>query len=351
MRAPRNTSAAAFVILLMSLFATDRSYAQCTPKTLAVNPISVGPLMHDGRGDKEMAGHNPLIEIWSEAVATPNSIAPNLFHHVTISGFVRMTEETPDFSTFSRNFSQSIYVNVPVGCALIGVDRVTGLVVGHGGQDNHEPTSYPGRGLISNAVCVSDTQGSDEGKLSCEITFNNIVAQIVNADFSVTVEGAGELQTTCGVRFMPVPPVTAWPLPHLSGEGDTEMAGHNPSITIDTAIGMDIDPGFQTAAKLSSTVQMKEDQPDGTTFQLTRTQRFVSLLASEFPGCGIRSVGVAEARITRSGGNSNHRWTEHEIGGDSLHVAVCLSDTRGDDRDRLGCKIYLRPIQVVLVRK
>jgi hypothetical protein len=356
MKFPITAFAAGFGIMLIGLVAAESAYAQCSDRRLAVNTVPVRLLKHSA-GDKEMGGHNPLIEVWAQARITPNADAPNLLHHIRVSGFVRMTEEPPDFTKFEGTYTYSIFVHVPDGCALVGVDPVSGFVVGHGGADNHDPTDYPGRGagLINRTTCISDTQGTDEGKLFCNIEFNDVFARITASTFTTNVPGAGPLQTTCdGPRTVPVPPQLALPLPHVPFAGDTEMAGHNPTIRISSELNMLPPTNTTDAAALNTRVEMVEDRWDFTRFvrfPVLPGHGILERSPTVYPGCRVSMIHSTPTRMEEHGGSNNHQWTEYPSTSGIIELAVCLSDTVGDDNNRLGCSIYFRPVQVDLVQE
>lgn len=129
--------------------------------------------------------------------------------------------------------------------------------------------------------------------------------------------------------------------------GDDEMDGHNPriSIVLNVVLG---DSGRRLTA--NTTVRMSEDRADWTTFEDSRSSLLMDL-RQEYPSCYVLEADVnpRSGTITGRGGDDNHNWTAYGNGSGILSSASCLSDTRGRETGRIGCRtIQLRPIELIL---
>jgi hypothetical protein len=118
-------------------------------------------------GDNEMGGHNPTIKIESSLTLGPMSEELDAFTTVTIR------EGKSDWTCF-KNESKQYLANLAItypGCFLestLKASPSTGSLSARGGNDNHDWTFYSGgTGYVESASCLSDTNGSDRGKLGC----------------------------------------------------------------------------------------------------------------------------------------------------------------------------------------
>lgn len=298
----------------------------CGPVTISIPNINALNLPHTGRGDTEMKGHNPSIAIDAQVRRQQQT--------AVVSGTVTMTEDRADWTTFRNTFSRGIFIGnlESPECAVVGVRFARGSVRANGGNDNHRWTRYSGNGIINSARCLSDTRGDDAGKLGCTIEFGS--ATVLRANRPTP------LPTICAATTISIPNINVLNLPH-TGRGDTEIKGHNPSITIDAQVRRQ-----QQTAVVTGTVTMREDRSDWTTFRNTFA-RSIFIGNLETPECAIQDVQFARGRVRANGGNDNHRWTRYS-GSGIIDVATCLSDTRGDDAGKLGCRIELGTATVVL---
>jgi hypothetical protein len=141
-------------------------------KILELPAIKVFPLVHSGKGDTEMRGHNPNISIEAKI---------NMFglERLNLNTTVVMEESTMDYSTFIGTNQISVFNITAHAPHCIFRESGVNLTEGHlktdGGNDNWNETEYYGTGLIESAKCTSDTNGDDKDKLGCsEIKFNPI---------------------------------------------------------------------------------------------------------------------------------------------------------------------------------
>lgn len=148
-------------------------------------------------------------------------------------------------------------------------------------------------------------------------------------------------QEFCRTIAVPIASIRAWHLPH-EGTGDTEMAGHNPRITIRANVARE-----GPRLILTGTVEMREAQEDFTTF-LGTFMKTVFDVDLEAPGCTYRDFISRSGGLDADGGNDNHKWTLYENGNGIVRAANCLSDTDGDDAGRLGCTIEFEDISLEL---
>jgi hypothetical protein len=156
---------------------------------------------------------------------------------------------------------------------------------------------------------------------------------------SVTSANAQEFCRTTAT--VPIASIRAWHLPH-EGTGDTEMAGHNPRITIRANVARE-----GPRLILTGTVEMREAVADYSTF-LGTFMRTIFDADVEAPGCTYRDFIGRSGSLDADSGNDNHQWTLYENGNGIVRAANCLSDTDGDDAGRLGCTIEFENVTVEL---
>lgn len=116
--------------------------------------------------------------------------------------------------------------------------------------------------------------------------------------------------------------------------GDTEMAGHSPYITIESRLDSKRD-GQQIDRYTK--VQMKEDRKDWTCFYDEETKTIVPDMAKVFPGCYLMAQRVPVGTLNARAGKDDHSWHTYP-GRDGIRSAECLSDTKGHDYMKVGCK-------------
>jgi hypothetical protein len=169
-----------------------------------------------------------------------------------------------------------------------------------------------------------------------------VIFGMLIAGFVTDSVPSADAQESCQTIAVPIASVRAWHLPH-EGTGDTEMAGHNPRITIRANVARE-----GPRLILTGTVEVREAVQDFTTFLGTFT-RPVFDIDLEAPGCAYRDFSGRSGSLDADSGEDNHSWTLYENGNGVIRSASCLSDTAGDDAGRLGCTIEFGDVTVVLV--
>jgi hypothetical protein len=171
---------------------------------------------------------------------------------------------------------------------------------------------------------------------------SSTVFGLLIASFVTGSAPSADAQEFCRTIMVPIATIRAWHLPH-EGTGDTEMAGHNPRITIRANVMRD-----GPRLNLTGTVEMREAVEDFTTF-LGTFMKQVFDIDQEAPGCAYRDFSSRNGSLDADSGDNNHDWTLYENGNGIIKAASCLSDTDGDDAGRLGCTIDFDDITVTLV--
>jgi len=120
--------------------------------------------------------------------------------------------------------------------------------------------------------------------------------------------------------------------------GDTEMGGNNPKITIEATVREER-VGQQAWLVLDGDVEMVAQKGDRSSFYRSFGGRVARIPA----GCTLRKPATGTLRA--SGGEDNHKWTWY-TGKGIIKRAHCLSDTKGNDKGKLGCAIEFRPIEL-----
>lgn len=132
---------------------------------------------HNGVGDNDMGGNNPVIDSSISFSVRQNKIVA--------SGSLTMREGKSDWSTFTATRADYTIFEAAQNCVITELYQsppmVGRLYVPDAGKNNHRPTWYPGSGAISGATCLADTDGgigggSDSGQLYCEYKFNGFWA-------------------------------------------------------------------------------------------------------------------------------------------------------------------------------
>ncbi len=188
---------------------------------------------------------------------------------------------------------------------------------------------------LSGYVGTPDMQGGFEAELSPPGRLGGV--EVADA----TLPNVGPV---CNDQRVHIPVVKVFPLDHVSDQrpdrlpGDTDMAGHNTRIDITANVRRE-----QSILIISGTVTMTEDQEDWSTFR-SAYEKVISIAHLRAPGCLYHGVDL-RGELRANGGDNNHMWTRYE-GTDIIRAAQCLSDTRGDDAGKLGCRIFFRPIRL-----
>jgi hypothetical protein len=139
----------------------------------------------------------------------------------------------------------------------------------------------------------------------------------------------------------------AFPLPHVRGAGDTEMAGNKPV----TTIGAVIDYDTYGRGNLIMDVTMKEGKRDWTTFSKRYNKNLDDLFSKK--GCILKQVSPIRGSLRWTAPSDYHKWKrningDRTPGNDLVASADCKSDTKGRETGRIGCvNIRLKPLSVV----
>lgn len=142
--------------------------------------IGVFPLRFNTRGDNEMDGHSPYIDI-DATLSSPDQRTLALQVHV------KMTENKADWTTFEDDWPQGSSANDRHPGMVAGFDlRHTGLQIldfqprsgalhTQAGHNDHAWHTYAGTGLVRNADCRSDINGKESGQIGASaIRFNPV---------------------------------------------------------------------------------------------------------------------------------------------------------------------------------
>ena len=145
------------------------------------------------------------------------------------------------------------------------------------------------------------------------------------------------LQAQSQKIVVPIDPIEIQEMSHING--DCDMYGHNPQISIDVQASIDGD-----YLVISGWMKLKEDKKDWTTFAKEfQTRIFVKGLQRESVIFDSFEEGTGALRA--EAGMHNHRYTTFE-GQGLIQSANILSDTPSEDCGKLGGKIQLRPVVI-----
>ncbi len=140
----------------------------------------------------------------------------------------------------------------------------------------------------------------------------------------------------CGAQNLDMRNFMSTALHPLRGRcgGDQEMAGHSPYITIKSDLrsmrgGKQVDQ--------VTTAQMKESKRDWTCFNDSETRTLIPDMEKVFPGCYLIGNTIAVGTLDARAGNDDHSWHNYP-GRAGIRSADCLSDTKGKDYMKVGCK-------------
>lgn len=316
---------------------------------LTLEPILVEVVDFDRSGgfDNDIDGNNPRISIKLTGRVDPGAPDKADDDRLDIAVQVSIRESKPDHTTFTGTGGASVRLDrvLAYGCGT-KAESVSGALEADGGQDNHAWTSYPnGRGLIASASCLSDTKGADSDQLACRVSLHPVpLPQQPLANYQPPVCGQTDI-------VVALPPIEVLNLPHVRNGPDSEMNGNNPVIlvTVEAASGH-----LSTAQRVSDTqihlqgqVMMTEGKPDFSQFRngFSTVYDFAHLIP---PNCRVLTSLSESGELQADGGKDNHLWTRYS-GKGLLREARCLSDTQGDDANRLGCTLLLNDVTVKLV--
>jgi hypothetical protein len=116
--------------------------------------------------------------------------------------------------------------------------------------------------------------------------------------------------------------------------GDQEMAGNSPYITIKSDL-QSMRGGKQVDQV--TTVKMKESKHDWTCFNDSETRTLIPDMEKVFPGCYLIGNTIPVGTLDARAGNNDHEWRNYP-GRNGIRSADCLSDTKGKDYMKVGCK-------------
>jgi hypothetical protein len=140
----------------------------------------------------------------------------------------------------------------------------------------------------------------------------------------------------CGAQNLDMRNFMSTALHPLRGRcgGDQEMAGHSPYITIKSDLrsmrgGKQVDQ--------VTTVQMRESKRDWTCFNDLETRTLIPDMEKVFPGCYLIGNTIPVGTLDARAGNDDHSWRNYP-GRAGIRSADCLSDTKGKDYMKVGCK-------------
>jgi hypothetical protein len=149
-------------------------------ETVQPPPIVMHPLRFNTRGDAEMDGHWPRIDI-DATLSSPDQRTLALQVHLT------MTENKADWTTFEDNWppTGSATERRPgtmpgfdlrnTGLQIVDFRPKTGALHAQAGHNDHDWHVYPGTDLIASADCLSDINGKETGRIGARsISFNPV---------------------------------------------------------------------------------------------------------------------------------------------------------------------------------
>ncbi len=303
-------------------FAQDEQASCGAASILGDMNVMVLPL-HNVGGDSEIGGNSTWIRV--------DAKLKNMGPYALLSGVVFIQERGGDGSRFHGYFSKRIdlsRVNVP-GCRTRDFE-VTGKLDAHSAKNHHGWVRYRhGSGIVNSAECVADVKGDDTGYLGCDIRFNAYRVKRVRIPQNTAV---------CNDVVVPVGRIDVTNLLHAH-RGDTEIDGNNPTIKIYWEKTLSTG---NSEISLLIRVNVLEPVGDNTTFERRVKKTFPFTLT---PGCKPAASKLGGNSISRRGGRNNHKWTLYG-GKGLLREAECLSDTRGDDAGKLGCRLWFHDIVI-----
>lgn len=233
-------------------------------------------------------------------------------------------------------------VNVPSGCEIGSVTPTNGSMTSEPHQDRLH-TVY-GSGVLDQARCRTDNPRNrkDESLVCIDLSFQELEVRFRPARVDCST-----------VRIQP--PTSAIQLRERT-EGDADMHGNRPHVRMDGLVQRSGD-----RVTLRTTLEMKEDQSDWTTYRGTKTLEVFDAQLDR-PGCRIRSVSPERGRLRGQTRRKNeHRGTLFGAPGSPnrgpnasgvLAGAWCRTDANGPDARRLGCgEIEYNPITIQLERR
>lgn len=131
-------------------------------ESLQIPPVAIFPLRRNTRGDSEMDGHHPIIDI-NASLQTPPSHA-----ELQLSIQVKMREDRSDWTTFEDSWLGTVLDLRQSGRKIVSFHPNTGALHAQAGSDDHDFHWYTGSGLVKRAYCRSDTDGSERNRIGAK---------------------------------------------------------------------------------------------------------------------------------------------------------------------------------------
>lgn len=128
-------------------------------ESLQMPDLTIFPLRRNTRGDSEMDGHRPIIDI----TATLQPVSNNA--ELQLSVQVKMREACDDWTTFEDSWLGTVLDLRLSGRKIVAVYPKSGALHAQAGSDDHDYHWYTGSGAIRRAKCLSDTDGSERNKI------------------------------------------------------------------------------------------------------------------------------------------------------------------------------------------
>ena len=253
-----------------------------------------------------------------------------------------------EYPTASAAFDPKIWKMATTRWDFVSLRKEIEYAEGHPGQFYMDPNSWRPR-LAQLKTEVNSAIGKlDQALQVCRGNRNACAepagirdARSVRGDLPPRYSGA------CGTQDFDMrqyKTASIHPLGRRCG-GDTEMKGHNPSIRIESRF---VPMNGGKRIDLLTKVQMKEGKKDWTCFWEEQNKTLVYDMERVYPGCYL-SGSVPSGGVSGQGGEDNHNWTWYP-GSGILEKAECLSDTKGKDAGKLGCRkiVFLDKIPMTL---
>jgi hypothetical protein len=120
---------------------------------------AIFPLTHNTKGDNEMAGHSPYVNLEAQLSC------PTDRRSLLLKVDVRMSESQKDWTTFEDSKSDTVVDLKNTGLKIVDFRPGSGAIATQAGKDDHDWHWYAGTGLIARAECRSDVAGKETGKI------------------------------------------------------------------------------------------------------------------------------------------------------------------------------------------
>jgi hypothetical protein len=124
---------------------------------------SIYPLTRNTRGDAEMDGHSPRINLDANLSVSQDG------RTLGMTVRVLMKESKKDWTTFEDSRSDIVFDLRNSGYKILEVRPSTGVVRAQAGEDDHDWHWYGGTGLLHQAHCRSDVRGKETGKIGADV--------------------------------------------------------------------------------------------------------------------------------------------------------------------------------------